>query len=442
MLAGSLIGDGVTASLVRARRLSTVDLATGAFLGLAIGLGAGGLLAAAAPLAEPLVGAEVVDLARLAAPFLLITGIGAVSRATLQRGLAFRRLGLIEICGSLTTTGASLTYAIAGLDAEALILGATTGQLLATVLLLVWAPPPLPRHDRDASRRLLAFGLPNMGAGLAAVGSQNVDYLVLGARAPDALVGFYWRGYQLGVELQRRVSGLLGQLALPLYSRSASLEERRLLRSRIVQLQSLIIFPLLGGLILLAPVLVPAVFGARWEPAVPATQLLAVAGMIHAAQTGIGPLMAALGHPRPMLIWNLTNIAAIGTGVYLAAPEGVAAVAGIVVAIRAVRYLGAYWFLLRRYAGIAFSRILLDIAPAAAATAAMLAIGRFIEQVPAAGAGELISSLAVGAGCLIAYPLALRLLAPVAFAGLVAALARLLRRGPPSAPEAVPGPLR
>ena len=50
------------------------------------------------------------------------------------------------------------------------------------------------------------------------------------------------------------------------------------LRRRMVRLLTMTIFPLLVGLVVLAPVVVPWLFGPDWVPAVLPTQLLAGAG--------------------------------------------------------------------------------------------------------------------------------------------------------------------
>ena len=62
----------------------------------------------------------------------------------------------------------------------------------------------------------------------------NVDYLVLTARLSPAAVGYYWRGYMLGVTYPSKISNIMLSIALPLYSRAPDHDEMRRLRLRVM----------------------------------------------------------------------------------------------------------------------------------------------------------------------------------------------------------------
>jgi lipopolysaccharide exporter len=430
MLAGDVIGNGITATLVQRQRLTHAHIESAAFLALWSGVISVLAVFALVPLADQIFGSETAELFLLASPYFLVVAAGAVSRALMQRELSFARLGVIEAIGILAAIVASIALAVAGLDAEALVLGTLAGQTLATALFLVAAPSPRPRRHPAELRDLTGFGGPNALAAAAAVGARNVDFAVLAARVPAATVGFYWRGYQLAVSLTRQLVGIIGELALPLYSRAESPDHRRFLRSRIVRLHTLLIVPLLALLILLAPLLVPAVFGARWEPAVLPTQILAAIGMINTAQGGLGPMIVAVGHPRALLTWNLVNIGSVGTAVYIAAPHGLGPVCLAVLGVRLVRYVAAYVFLLNRLAGVPIREMWLDPMPAVVASAFMFAAvgglqGLVLESIPPIA--EVVAALALAP---LAYVVVLRVLFPHALTDLLRALRRLLGREP------------
>src|SRR5205823_14152932 len=98
--------------------------------------------------------------------------------------------------------------------------------------------------------------------------------------------------------------GIMLRIAFPVFSRAGSLERMRSTRRRIVRVHAVVIVPLLALFIALAPVLVPAVFGSRWSPAVLPSQILAGCGMITAVVTGLWPLMLAIGRPGTLLRFN------------------------------------------------------------------------------------------------------------------------------------------
>ena len=433
LLAGEAAGNGITAALVRLPDARREHFESGTFIALATGLGFGVAVVATTPLLAPLFGDEVAELVRLGSPFVPLAAAAAASIAILQRRLAFRRIAILETAGVLTGLGASIVFAVAGMDADALVLGAVTGQALMTLALLVWATPPLPALRQPETRELLGFGAPSAAAAIASVGARNVDYAVLAARASAAQVGFYWRGYQLGVELPRRFGGsILGQLALPLFAQAEDHAHRLELRARIVRLHTLVAFPALALLMVLAPVLVPALFGDRWEDAVVPTQILAGVGMLGAVESGAGGLLSALGHPRVLLGWNLTTLAVVGTAVFVAAPHGLTAVCVAVLGARLIRQAAMYG-LLHRYAAVPVGCMWRDPGPALAATAVLAAVAVGLQ---AAGVDSLAPAVEVGALVIagaLAYAGTLRAFFPGAFRELLVALRRLARRRPPAA---------
>ncbi len=221
---------------------------------------------------------------------------------------------------------------------------------------------------------------------------------------------------------------MLAALGLPLYSRLDDLADRLALRSRLVRLQTLVVAPPLVALILLAPILVPAVFGPRWEPAVVPTQILAVAGLISAAQTGVGPLIASLGRPGAMLRWNIGNIVVLGIGVYLVAPHGLTALSVTVLGLRMLRFVASYELLLRPIAGVPRRALVADLAPAVVSAGVAVAAGACVQEWILEDPPGVVEVVVVGGVVATAYLASLRLAFPQAFGQLISAVRQLLSR--------------
>ncbi|MGZ8634949.1 MAG: oligosaccharide flippase family protein, partial [Solirubrobacteraceae bacterium] len=80
-------------------------------------------LVAASTIVTPLFDARTSEIVRLAAPGILIAGFATVPMALLRRRLDFRRLSIIDFASTTVRAGASVALAVAGLGAEALVLG-------------------------------------------------------------------------------------------------------------------------------------------------------------------------------------------------------------------------------------------------------------------------------------------------------------------------------
>jgi lipopolysaccharide exporter len=426
-IALSLVNEGLGTPLVRHRN-PTFRHSEGT---MAIGVLGGLLLTAltyfAAPLlTTPLFGEATTELIRLYSPVFTIAGVMIVPLATLQRRLEFNRIGISEVVSAAVTTVTSIALALLGLDAEAFVLGSLAGIFAWAAVLLVFAgETPLPLWRRAEIREIATTGVPAAGAGLAGIGSRNVDYAILGARLAPAQVGFYYRAFTLGVEYERKVSGIVARVAFPVYSRTRDMLHLRSVRRRIVRLNATLIFPLMVFFIVVAPVLVPWLFGARWEPAVVLAQILAVAGMAGTLKNTIDPLVLAAGRPRSLMVFNVCEVLLYAAMLFLVSAGGdLVLVCAGVASFRVAALIGSYAFLLGPVLESSLFELLDDAGPALlgclALAAAALPLRLFLD-VPALPL--LAACAAVG---FPAYALVLRLVSPASWNDILLIARRLL----------------
>lgn len=375
-LALSIMGESVGNAVVQRPtvRAAHLKVAQVICLGLALALTAITLVAAAF-VVPPLFGSETADLVRLIIPVYFVVAIGTVPVAILQRQLSFARIGAIQISGLVVRSLGAVALALVGLDAEALVLAALASALVATALAIAWARPPLPGLSPRAARELAGFGVPAGFAALSWIGFRNADYSIVGARLGLGATGIYWRAFQLGVEYQKKVSAILYQIAFPLLSRTASVDEMFALRLRMVRLLAVIVLPLLVGLAVLAPVLIPWLFGTRWEAAVIPTQVLAVAGAATLITDAVGTTLLAAGRPRSLLWYGWAHFGAYASAILLVAPLGVIAVSVAASCVTVVFLLIAYGVLLRDFLERPLVQLWRDLRPALVASALAAAVG-------------------------------------------------------------------
>ena len=143
------------------------------------------------------------------------------------------------------------------------------------------------------------------------------------------------------------------------------------MRLRVMRTSATTIFPLLGTLLVLAPVLVPAIYGEPWRPAVVPVQLLAVAGLAATVVTGcVAPLMA-LGRARSVMHFNLARFAAYAATIWFTAPHGIRTVCVGVIGFQ-LASVAASSQLLRRHLDIPYRALATEAGPALAATLALI----------------------------------------------------------------------
>ena len=427
-LALTLPMEGIGGALVQRKEISRRHLEAGLAAGLAIGLGLALLTVALSFLAVgPIFGAETKTLMILTAPYFLLGGIYALPISVLRRRLDFRRMSILELTMNATRALVTLGLAIVGFDAPALVFGGMAGMALAVVLALAFAPVPLPRWHREEARDLLPYAWPASAATVSWAGFRNGDYAVIGATLGAAQAGIYWRAYQLAVEYQRKVAVAMTQMAFPVLSRTAGADELLVLRQRMVQLLTVVLFPLLAILFLLAPVLVPWLFGPNWDGAVVPTQILVVGGAATLVIDACGSSLMAVGRTRALLGYGVAHFV-VYVGVVLAlAHLGLTAVA-IGGAVVHTLFLGvAYVVLLRDQVRHPLVVLWRDVEPALVSLVGLAAV-----TVPAnwalahSSAAVIPHILGTTAAAALGYAVALRIGYPASARDLGVAIVRIL----------------
>ena len=428
MLATILTYEGFGAFLVQTRACTREHVGSAVLLSITSGLLLTALVFVLAPLvAEPIFGPGTSELAQLCAPIFLIASFGSAPRALLQRRLNWRWMNLTEIIQLVVVSVASLALAFAGLGSKALILGAVIGAVAVTLVLLVVAPAGLPLWDRASVRSIVKFGAPAAVAGLSATLERNVTFLVLGGRVGAAQVGLFWRAYQLGVEYQSKIANnITYRVAKPVLTRAARIEDLREIRTRLLRINTTLIFPVLALLIVLAPDVVPWIFGPDWTGAVVPTQVLAVAGFSAILLAGIDAPLMAVGRPGALAIFHIAMVGCLGVTAWFTAPMGITAVAVGMAVCQLVLLLAGQFFLLRPLIGVPMRESLGEGAPALACSAVLVLATLPVADLLRESLGPLSLTLLIGLLGLAVYAVCLRIVSPPAWGDLRTLFVRVL----------------
>jgi O-antigen/teichoic acid export membrane protein len=420
--------EGFASALVQRPVITEADKQAGMLMSLIGGLALSGLVyGLAGPLWSPLFGSTTASLIKLVSPVLFIASCGSVSRSLVWRSLDFRTVSSVDAISLLAGSIASVVLAILGVKSRAIVLGGMVQITTSTLLLLLVCPPPVPRFSRHSQREITRFGIPSALAGLLAVIFQNIDYAILAVRLPAATVGLYYRAFNVSVVYQDKVSKIMTQLAFPIYARTSSREALRAFHERVARVHALLIFPMLATSAALAPILVPLVFGGQWRGAVPATEILTIAGCVSAVLTGYPQLLLAIGKPQALMMFNAAIVVVYGGAVYLASTHGFYVIAFTVSGVYVVILLGVYHLLLRRYLGLSIGRLAPELGPAAVGSLALASTDIGIRLGLSTLPGALVALLAIPAGVIV-YGLVVSLVFPRAWNDLIAMVIRVAPR--------------
>ncbi len=270
---------------------------------------------------------------------LVISGLSVTQLALFTRELAYRSIEIREIVATLIAAVCALAVAFAGFGAWAIIANYFVFATASTVLIWLmsdWRPHFV--FSRASLNDLGSFGLGIFGARIMTWGNSNMDNVLVGRYLGPGPLGAYALAYNVMYVPITRVSAPLASVFSPAYSRMQHDPERLgrvWLRSK--TLITSLLAPAFAVTIVVAPDLVPVVFGSKWSAAVVPIQLLCLAGL---AQTLVGlhwSILAALRKPGTILNVNVIVTVVTITAFIAGLPYGIVGVAGF--------YAGARWLL-------------------------------------------------------------------------------------------------
>lgn len=294
-------------------------------------------LASAAVLAAPLIARlfnlpDVAPLVQVLGLSVLATSCGAVPEALLRRDLLFKQLTAAPVIRAATMGTITLLLAFGGHGAWSLAVGTAAGSVAyaATCWFLVRgrAPWQIWRVGKDALRANMKYGAPVAGSNLLARLIFDVDYLIIGLLLGAQALGFYTLAFRLPEALILNIFFVLSTVLFPLYAQVRSDPER--LRDgylKSVQIQSLYGVSAGVGLAVLAPILIPLLFGEKWMDAVLPLVFLALYAAARSLGAGANDVYKALGRPGLSIGISVVRIVILVPALLVATQWGIIGVA-------------------------------------------------------------------------------------------------------------------
>jgi PST family polysaccharide transporter len=273
---------------------------------------------------EPRV-APVIELLSLS---FFIYALGSVHGALLSRELDFRPLAVRSLIATGGGGAVGLSMAYYGWGVWSLVGQQLVHSTLGCICLW-WAFPWRPsfriskRHLRD----LYGFSLSITGNDILWCFSQRSDQTLVGYGFGSVGLGPYSLASRVVTLLFDGIMVPIQSVAFPAFSKlqSAPSSLERVVH-KFCELTAFVSLPVYAGIIVVAPELVPCLFGAKWIPAVPILQVLAVYGSVRVSLAFVHPLMLSIGRPGLYLLMDIILAILTFTGCVVAvrwSPEAI-----------------------------------------------------------------------------------------------------------------------
>jgi lipopolysaccharide exporter len=283
----------------------------------------------------------------------MIASWGQQFQTLLQKELRFKTLAIVEATSALLGFGAAMISAIAGFGALSLVMGQLATSIFSALSFVAvgWSrwPPALYFRISDL-KGYLSFGLYQVGARTITLLTARLDQFFISVFLGPVVLGYYSMGWNLTIQPLYRINAVLTRVSFPLFA-GIQQDTQRLKRGYmfVIWILSSVNAPIMLGLAVIAPALVPLTLGEKWDPAIPTIQILSVVGWLRTMGNPIGSLLLAKGRADLDFKWDLVFMLIQIPALYFSARylsiEGVACVVALLMTMN----LAAMYVLLREW---------------------------------------------------------------------------------------------
>jgi PST family polysaccharide transporter len=232
-----------------------------------------------------------------------ISSLQTVQRAILTKRMAFASLTLRSMVASVIGGVAGIVAALLGMGVWSLVIQDVTGAVVNSIT--IWAVSgwrPGFSFSYAYFKSLSAYGVHVLGFKILQFFTRRSDDLLVGYYLGPVALGLYTVAYRLLRIMVNITTNVIGAVAFPVFARIQEQREKvERAYHKAMGLTSFVAFPAFVGVMVIAPELVPLLFGNKWLSAVPVMQILAVVGLLEAVLFAPGVVMKALGKPS----WRL-----------------------------------------------------------------------------------------------------------------------------------------
>lgn len=299
------------------------------------------LVALAWPVAHFYEQPVIIDIAPVLFLLLPVNALCVVQTAMLNRELRFKLLSQIIFSASLISGVVAVVMAFMGfgiwaLVAQRLLMMAIKAILFWTLHRWRWRVRP----SMVSLRSMAPFSLRLLATDLVASIYNNVAQLFIGKSYSTSALGYYSQAQKLkDLPVLSIVSAVQG-VTFPALSRMGD-DRERLVEGymRIMRMLSFVIFPIMLGLVAIAPEMFMLLLGEKWMPTVPFFEILALAGLFYPLGVVSYNILKVLSDGRVILRLEVVKRLIMTLILLYTIPQGVESIAWGMTAMAVVEFV-------------------------------------------------------------------------------------------------------
>lgn len=211
-----------------------------------------------------------------------ISSYNSIQHAYVSRHMMFRKFFFSTLFGTIVSGILGVAAAFAGFGVWALVIQYLTNIVVDTICLsftVKWHPSFV--FSKNAAKELMSFGWKVLLADLSGVFFDQLRSLVIGRFFTTADLAYYNRGKSFSSLVMDNISNTVMAVLFPaLSNENTDVAKVKALLRKAVSMMSYIIFPIIGGMVVVASPMVKVLLTSKWDESIPFLQILCVAAAI------------------------------------------------------------------------------------------------------------------------------------------------------------------
>ncbi|TDX42938.1 O-antigen/teichoic acid export membrane protein [Halanaerobium congolense] len=272
---------------------------------------------------------SLAPLLRLISIVFTVVSFSFIQQSLLRKEMKFKELFNINIISTISYGIITIILAVNGFGVKSLVLGYISKNIVNTILIILfnrWVPSF--RFDFKEIKDLLNFGVYVFGSSILNYFNRNLDYLLIGRFLGSEALGYYTLAYKMMLIPVQKIGGVISNTFLPAFSQikhnQKSIKKYYL---KVLQLISLLTFPMMGGLFIVAPEFILSIYGENWIPVIILIQILSITGALQSLGTTLGTILLSQGRSDISFKWNLFAVSNLAVAMLIGMNWGIIGVA-------------------------------------------------------------------------------------------------------------------
>jgi len=414
LLLQPLFLQGISSALVLRQKISDRDVNSAFWANLLASLLVVAMIFVGAPtIADAYGEPELLPLLRIMSLMLIFSAVTAIPVALMNRQLKFKWLAIRTVIGVIS--GGIVCFILLKNGFGAMSLAgyyvARTG-IVAVISFVGSRYVPRFQFSLKSLRKIAKLSSDSAISSFFQQSTMTAAVVLVGLMFDPRTAGLFRMAEMITSTARTALFLPLGRVALAAFGRIGDdLRRSHDMYLKINALLALVIFPVIGGIIIVAPDVISIAFDEAWRDAIVIIQLLALSLVIYAFSAVSRPALFSIGQSRASLYRTAVEWLSVQVTVVVFSPLGMVAVM-VALAGRAIIFAAYPLYLVKRYLSVAPTTMLRRWVVPLAATAIMIAVCLLFRDLVV---GEL-SDVTLLAGEIMlgafTYVIGLRLLAP------------------------------